>query len=226
VIRGEKVELENTTHQGIALNRKIVQISTVVGTVATLLLGIWIYRTGFFEAEGSLKALLAGMGIYAPVIFLLIQIIQVVYPIIPGGVTVVVAPLVFGPLWGFTYSFIGVLIGSIINFILARKYGKTFVRAFVSEETYRKYYGWLIKGNRFEWLMASAFALPGFPDDFLCMVAGLTKMSMKRFLVIFLLFKPITLYFYGIGGASIVTWVFLNMPTLIKGWLAIQPVLQ
>ena len=79
------MELENTTHQGIALNRKIVQISTVVGTVATLLLGIWIYRTGFFEAEGSLKALLAGMGIYAPVIFLLIQIIQVVYPIIPGG---------------------------------------------------------------------------------------------------------------------------------------------
>ena len=78
MIRGEKVELENTSHQWIALNRKIVQISTVVGTVATLLLGIWIYRTGFFEAEDSLKALLAGMGIYAPVIFLLIQIIQVV----------------------------------------------------------------------------------------------------------------------------------------------------
>lgn len=220
------MELENTTHQGIALNRKIVQFLTVVGTVTTLILGIWIYRTGFFEAEGSFKALLDGMGIYAPLIFLLIQIIQVVYPIIPGGVTVVVAPLVFGPLWGFTYSFIGVLIGSIINFILARKYGKTFVRAFVSEETYRKYYGWLTKGKRFEWLMASAFALPGFPDDFLCMVAGLTKMTMKRFLVIFLLFKPITLYFYGIGGASLVTWVFLNMPTLIKGWLAIQPVLQ
>lgn len=220
------MELENTTHQGIAFNRKIVQLLTVAGTVATLILGIWIYRTGFFEAEGSLKALLDGMGIYAPVIFLLIQIIQVVYPIIPGGVTVVVAPLVFGPFLGFTYSFIGVLIGSIINFILARKYGKTFVRAFVSEETYRKYYGWLTKGKRFEWLMASAFALPGFPDDFLCMVAGLTKMSLKRFLVIFLLFKPITLYFYGISGASIVTWVFLNMPTLIKGWLAIQPVLQ
>lgn len=49
---------------------------------------------------------------------------------------------------------------------------------------------------------------------------------MKRFMAIFLLFKPITLYFYGIGGASIVTWVFLNMPTFIKGWLAIQPVLQ
>ena len=153
------MELENTTHQGITLNRKIVQFLTVVGTVATLILGIWIYRTGFFEAEGSFKALLDGMGIYAPLTFLLIQIIQVVYPIIPGGVTVVVAPLVFGPLWGFIYSFIGVLIGSSINFILARKYGKTFVRAFVSEETYRKYYGWLTKGKRFEWLMASAFAL-------------------------------------------------------------------
>lgn len=79
------MELENTTHQGITLNRKIVQFLTVVGTVATLILGIWIYRTGFFEAEGSFKALLDGMGIYAPLTFLLIQIIQVVYPIIPGG---------------------------------------------------------------------------------------------------------------------------------------------
>lgn len=220
------MELENTTHQGIALNRKIVQILTVAGTVVTLILGIWIYRTGFFEAEGTFKALLAGMGIYAPITFLLIQILQVVYPIIPGGVTVVVAPLVFGPVWGFAYSFIGVLIGSIINFILARKYGKTFVSAFVSEETYRKYYGWLTKGKRFERLLAAAFLLPGFPDDFLCMVAGLTEMSLKRFMTIFLLFKPVTLYFYGIGGASLMTWVFLNMPTLIKGWLAIQPVLQ
>ncbi|CZR01097.1 Hypothetical protein Tpal_2601 [Trichococcus palustris] len=219
------MEMEST-HQMIDLNRKIIRGLTVVGSILTLLLGIWVYRSGFFEAEGSFKAVLEGMGIYGPIAFLLIQIIQVVYPVIPGGITLVIAQLVFGPLWGFVYSFVGVLVGSVINFLLARKYGKTFVRAFVSEASYLKYYTWLTKGKRFDWLLASAFALPGFPDDFLCMVAGLTKMSMKRFMAIFMLFKPVTLYIYGIGGASLLTWLFLNVPTIIKGWLAIQPALH
>lgn len=214
------------THQIIKLNRKVIQLLTVIGTLLTIILLVWVYKSGFFEAEGSFKAILEDMGIYGPILFLLIQIIQVVYPVIPGGITLIVAQLVFGPLWGFVYSFVGVLIGSIINFILARKYGKTFVRAFVSEQTYQKYYTWLIQGKRFDWVLASAFALPGFPDDFLCMVAGLTKMSMKRFMTIFMIFKPVTLYLYGVGAASLLTWLFLNVPTIIKGWLAIQPALH
>ena len=118
------------------------------------------------------------------------------YPVIPGGLTCVVGHALFGPLWGFIYNFTGIFLGSIFAFLLARRYGETFVKSFVSDQTYDKYITYLDKGKFFERFLATAFILPGFPDDFLCMVAGLSKMSLKKFVVITLISKPATLYLY------------------------------
>lgn len=119
-----------------------------------------------------------------------------------------VGQIIFSPFWGFFYSFLGITAGSILNFFLARRYGKSLVRAFVSEETYDNYYTRMTKGGRFEVLLAAGFFLPGFPDDFLCMLAGLTDMSFRRFLTIYLVFKPLTLFLYGTEGARIFSWLF------------------
>lgn len=190
----------------IHLNRNMIRVLTVVGLLLTLFLAIYVYRIGYEEVMADIHRLLIRMGVWGPLLFVILQLTQVVYPVIPGGITLVVGQLIFGPLFGFIYSFIGVTGGSLLNFFLARKFGKTFVRAFVKEETYQKYHAWLTKGKRFEYFMATAFALPGFPDDFLCMIAGLTDMTFKRFMVIYLLFKPVTLYLYGAGGATLTNW--------------------
>ena len=47
-------------------------------------------------------------------------------------------------LYGFIYNFIGIMIGSMINFWLARRYGETVVQAFVSQATYDKYISYLM----------------------------------------------------------------------------------
>ncbi len=70
----------------------------------------------------------------------------------------------------------------------------------------------LDKGRGFDIFLITAFVLPGFPDDFLCMVAGLSKMSFKKFCWITLLSKPATLYLY-----TLITYqslVFLNQSFL------------
>lgn len=192
--------------QMIQANRTMIRVLTVIGLIITVALAICIYQIGYTVIMLRIKELLIQIGFWGPFLFILIQLGQVVYPVIPGGITLVVGQLIFGPFWGFVYSLFGVTLGSIINFHLARKFGRTFVKAFVSEETYLKYYGWLTKGKRFEVLLASAFALPGFPDDFLCMIAGLTKMTFKRFMIIYWIFKPATLYLYGAGGATLTDW--------------------
>ena len=112
--------------------------------------------------------------------------------------TCVLGHVVFGPFLGFIYNTVGIFIGSLISFLLARKYGEQFAKAFVSGETYSKYIPYLDKGKYFERFLAAAFILPGFPDDFLCMVAGLGNMSLRKFTMIFLLAKPITLYIYTV----------------------------
>ncbi len=51
-------------------------------------------------------------------------------------------------------------------------------------------------------------AFPVSPDDFLCMLAGLTKMSYKKFILIILICKPITLAAYTYGLTAIIDYIW------------------
>lgn len=179
--------------------KKYLQILAIIGLLLSFALLIFFKQhPAYFQVGGLFQTYLGQMGLYAPLIFMLLQLVQVIYPIIPGGMTSVIGYIAFGPVLGFVYNFTGIFIGSLIAFALARRYGETFAKAFVSEETYNKYMTYLNRkeGHTYAILLGLAFALPGFPDDFLCMVSGLSQMTWKRFVLIFLLTKPVTLYLY------------------------------
>lgn len=183
----------------ILTHKQTIQILTAFGIALSLLfLAYFQQHPNFFAVGGTFQAYLVKLGILAPCLFILIQIVQVVYPVIPGGLTCVLGHVVFGPFLGFIYNTVGIFIGSLISFMLARKYVAQFAKTFVSDDTYNKYIPYLDKGKYFERFLAAAFILPGFPDDFLCMVAGLGKMSLRKFTAIFLLAKPVTLYIYTV----------------------------
>lgn len=180
-------------------HKQTIQILTAFGIALSLLfLAYFQQHPNFFAVGGTFQAYLVKLGILAPCLFIFIQIVQVVYPVIPGGLTCVLGHVVFGPFLGFIYNTVGIFIGSLISFMLARKYGAQFAKIFVSDDTYNKYIPCLDKGKYFERFLAAAFILPGFPDDFLYMVAGLGKMSLRKFTAIFLLAKPVTLYIYTV----------------------------
>lgn len=180
-------------------HKQTIQILTAFGIALSLLfLAYFQQHPNFFAVGGTFQAYLVKLGILAPCLFILIQIVQVVYPVIPGSLTCVLGHVVFGPFLGFIYNTVGIFIGSLVSFMLARKYGAQFAKIFVSDDTYNKYIPCLDKGKYFERFLAAAFILPGFPDDFLCMVAGLGKMSLRKFTAIFLLAKPVTLYIYTV----------------------------
>lgn len=179
--------------------KKTINISSIIGIILTALCLIYGYKIGIFTSMDQLSATISKVGIWGPILFILIQIVQVVVPIIPGGISCVAGVVIFGPVYGFIYNYLGILIGSIINFALARYYGKSFIQAMVSDTTYEKYAGWLDKGKRFDKLFAVAIFMPVAPDDFLCMLAGLTKMSYRRFIAIIALGKPASLLAYSMG---------------------------
>ncbi|MBM7642355.1 TVP38/TMEM64 family protein [Streptococcus loxodontisalivarius] len=181
----------------------IIRSLTILGLFASAFL-LYYFKThpNMMAVGGSFQKTLVSLGAFGPLLFILLQMVQVIYPIIPGGMTAIIGHIIFGPLYGFIYNFVGIFIGSLLAFGLARRYGNGFAKAFVSEETYDKYVSYLDRndGKFFEKFLAAAFILPGFPDDFLCVVAGLSKMTWKKFIVIFLISKPATLYLYTIIG--------------------------
>ncbi|MBF0780822.1 TVP38/TMEM64 family protein [Granulicatella sp. 19428wC4_WM01] len=202
--------------------RKIVQIGASVGLLITILL-VWFIATGTYfkpASEGGMfEVHLRQLGVFGPIIFMIIQVIQVVLPIIPGGAVTLSGTVVFGYVWGFVYNYTGIFIGSMIAFHLARRYGEFFVKCFISDESYDKYLGWTRNEKRFSWILGILFFLPAAPDDILCMIAGLTTMSFKKFVLIFIPTKAVSTFVFAWLQQEVLTY-FLNTlwPNIVDFW--------
>lgn len=187
--------------------RYTIHFLTAVSITAMVLFVIYGMQNGLFTDRTKMEMLIERGGIFGPLFFIFIQMVQVVVPIIPGGISCAAGVILFGPWMGLLYNYIGIVIGSMINFYLARRYGQCFVKDFVKEETYEKYAQWLEKGKKFDKFFAVAIFFPCAPDDFLCMLAGLTKMSWKRFSAIILFGKPGSIAIYSLALVYAGTWI-------------------
>ncbi|MGX7197628.1 TVP38/TMEM64 family protein [Enterococcus olivae] len=165
----------------------------------SLIVAVYFFQLGVFRDMQSLQTVVNSAAVFGPLLFILIQIIQVIIPIIPGGLSLVAGVLLFGPIEGFVYNYIGICIGSIIIFLLSRHYGKPLVEHLVSEKIYTKYAHWLNNQQRFDKLFALAIFLPVTPDDALCLMAGLTDISFKKYTAIILLAKPASIFLYSMA---------------------------
>jgi len=70
-----------------------------------------------------------------------------IIPLIP------VASVVFGPFWAGLYTIIGWFLGSIVDFIIARKFGKPVLKKFVSLKTVEKYENYIPQKMEFWWVV-------------------------------------------------------------------------
>lgn len=160
---------------------------------------VYGYRKGIFTDQEKMSALLDKSGVLAPLVFIILQAVQVVIPILPGAVGCLYGVIIFGSLKGFIYNYIGICIGSVLAFLLARHLGRDFVQNVTGGKFYKKYSKYLINENRFEKIFSLLIFLPVSPDDFLCYLAGVSKMSLEKFTTIILLGKPLAILLYSMG---------------------------
>ena len=194
------------------LMQRIINILGILALIGTLILVVWFYKMGILNDSNALKDLVKRHQFWGPLIFIVVQIFQIVFPVIPGGVTTVAGFLIFGSVLGFIYNYIGILIGSVALFILVKIYGRRFILLFVSDKTFHKYAARL-ETKGYENFFIFFFISPISPADILVMITGLTNMSIKRFTAIILITKPLSIVGYGylwaIGGDFIK--MILNM---------------
>ncbi len=135
-----------------------------------------------YQDHHQLKKVISSFGPYAPLAYILLQIIQVVVAPIPGGAIEFLGGYLFGVSAGMLYAMIGLILGSWVAFSLARMFEKIAVEKFVSERT-RKKFDYLVEHEGVI-LSFILFLLPGFPKDALCYILGLTPMHIGIFLFI------------------------------------------
>lgn len=195
----------NKNNNSIDLYKKILLI---VCTAITVVLTVIGYKKGIFTDETQMELFLNSCGIFAPLFFVFIQAVQVIIPILPGAVGCVYGVMFWGPLKGFIFNYIGICIGSIGAFLIARRFGQRLVIQMTGEKFYDKYSKYLEMENRFEKIFALLIFLPVAPDDFLCYLAGISKMDLKKFVTIILLGKPAAIFLYSMGLNTVLQKAF------------------
>lgn len=184
----------------------VKKISTSVLVFFCLLLVAFLlkaYMGGKFHSVESLQEYIGKFGAFGPIILVFIQALQVVIPVLPGFLGCVVGAVLFGSVGGFWCNYIGISLGSLIAFALAKKYGISLVQGIFPREKYEKYSEWAGKSKSYTVLLFLGMVLPLFPDDFFCYFSGLTKMGMKKFAAIIILGKPWCILAYSIAFAYI-----------------------
>lgn len=160
-------------------------------------IGLAGVMSGVLTDADKMEAMLIKCGIWAPLIFMFVQTVQVVVPILPGAVGCAFGVVFFGGLLGFVYSYVGICIGSVLAFLFARRCGAVLVRQMTGSKFYDKYVKFLENEKKFERIFAVLIFLPVAPDDFLCYLAGLSNMKLRRFTWIILLGKPLAIFLYS-----------------------------
>ncbi len=156
------------------------------------------YLSGHFSSVQTLQTYISSFGIYAPIILTVIQALQVVLPVLPGFFGCIVGAGLFGAFGGFCCNYIGISAGSIIAFLLARRFGVGLVRQMVPAKKYDACVEWVNKKKSYTVVLFLAILLPLAPDDFLCYFSGLTGMSAKKFIWIIISAKPWCILAYSV----------------------------
>lgn len=119
---------------------------------------------------------------YDEVVFIVLQVLQVVAAPIPGEATGLIGGYLYGPVLGTIYSTIGLTVGSWVAFILARVFGMPLVEKVVKPKVIAKYDHFL--EHRGTFVSFLLFLIPGFPKDYLCYIMGVSHMPTRTFIII------------------------------------------
>ena len=147
------------------------------------------------------RAFISSFGTGAPVIFILFQILQVLFAPVPGEASGFIGGYIFGTFQGFLYSSIGLSVGSWINFSIGRLLGRHYVRKLIPGDKLERFDATLKhQGSIVVFIL---FIFPGFPKDYLCYFLGLSTFPLKVFILMASIGRMPGTFMLSLQGASL-----------------------
>lgn len=187
--------------------------------------------SGLWEKINSIekiRAIVEKGGMLSFLVFVLFQILQTTVLQIPSIFVTIAGALVFGRWTAFFLSFIAIIIGSLIMFWIGRKVGRKFLNWMIGETATDK---WIEKLTNGKYLFFLMMLFPLFPDDILCVVAGLTNMSFSFFFWTNVVARAIGLastVFFGSGaiipfsGWGLIVWGVIAVVIAVLFFLSVK----
>jgi uncharacterized membrane protein YdjX (TVP38/TMEM64 family) len=156
---------------------------------------------GLITDREWIRATIQSYGWAAPLVFIGVQIAQVIAAPVPGEATGFIGGYLFGSLLGFIYSSIGLTTGSLINFGIGRFLGERFVRRLIPEEKFKRIDRMVNRQGVIA--VFFMFVIPGFPKDYLSLALGLTTLPLKVFAILACIGRMPGTLLLSLQGASL-----------------------
>lgn len=135
--------------------------------------------------DGSLtdfRRLILSWGVAAPLMSILLMILQAIIAPLPAFLITASNGLVFGVYWGTVISWVGAMLGALISFMISRLFFETFAKRLLGEKKSMKYLDRMSSKYGFK-VVLIARLLPFISFDFVSYVAGLSTITVGSFLL-------------------------------------------
>jgi uncharacterized membrane protein YdjX (TVP38/TMEM64 family) len=158
----------------------------VVGLVVAILIApllIWgRHLYALVQNQQRIRAWVEGFGLWGPAAIVILEFGQTLMAPIPGQAIEAVSGYLFGPWLGTLYAMIGIATGSLLNFALARRFGRPLMARLAGARRLARLDDLAERGGSLFFFLLWLFPLV--PDDLACLASGLTPMPTRQFLLL------------------------------------------
>ncbi len=217
---------------GSSLQRRKIIFFCLLGGVAVLSVLAFFFWDNLVQGFEFLERLqtqkarfrdwINSFGVWGPLVFIGVQVGQVVFSPIPGELTGILGGYIYGVWVSTIYSTIGLTLGSYLAFSIGRWLGRPFVEKLMSRKVLDKFDFLLAsKGAVFAFVF---FAIPGFPKDLMCYLLGLSPLRTRSFVLVAAVGRIPGTVVLGLQGANLYDERYGLFFTLLVGIIVVGAV--
>ncbi|MCA1073286.1 TVP38/TMEM64 family protein [Clostridium bowmanii] len=202
-----------------AIRIKLSENKQYIVLSAVLIIFIYIGYEYYFKYSyilknpSALKEVIRSYGNFSVLVFVLMQIIQVVVFFIPGEFIQVAGGYIFGAFLGGIISLMGITLGSMIVYLISNSYGKPFVEKIILNKKVKLFKKVLKEGSKKN-VVFMFFLIPGIPKDAITYICGVSDISFKDFFVYSTLGRIPGIFISSFFGQKIFSWDVTSLITI------------
>ncbi|MFA9398780.1 MAG: TVP38/TMEM64 family protein [Clostridiaceae bacterium] len=165
-------------------NKKKLFLYIIISIILILFIAI-AYKNvdfSFLLNVEKMKEFVLKYGSYSFIIYIILQIIQVILFFIPGEIVQIAGGSIFGVYLGSILSVIGISIGSFITYNISNKFGRNFVNKYIPQDKIR-YFNKNFGDSRKNLGIFIIYLIPGMPKDIIGYICGVSTIKIKDFMI-------------------------------------------
>lgn len=203
------------------MKHKNLLIFIIIIVISISIYFIWkteimsLYHTLNQGESSDIVSMIRSWGIWAPILSIILMILQAIIAPIPSFLITGANGIVFGVFWGIVISWIGAMFGAAITYYLARLLGEEFVKKKEKNSNLLKMVSEMSDKKGYK-VVFIARLLPFISFDFISYAAGLSTMkAWKFFLATALGMIPGTILYVFFGRQILVLSQYSLLFTLL-----------